>query len=84
MENFISLLIPAVLIFGTLRVIALPIKWFWKIFVNSACGFVCLWLLNTVSGFTGLLFPINAVTAAVAGFLGLPGIALLALVQLFL
>ena len=84
MENFMSLLIPAVLIFGTLRVIALPIKWFWKIFLNSTCGFVCLWLLNTVSGFTGLLFPINAVTAAVAGFLGLPGIALLALVQLFL
>ena len=84
MENIVSLFIPAVLVFGLLRVIALPIKWFWKLILNSACGFLCLWLLNTVSGFTGLLFPINAVTAAIAGFLGLPGIAMLALVQLFL
>jgi pro-sigmaK processing inhibitor BofA len=41
-------------------------------------------LLNSLSGFTGLLFPVNAVTALIAGFLGLPGIAALAVVQLFL
>ena len=84
MENFITLAIAALLIFGLLRLIALPIWWGLKIFLNSACGFVCLFLLNSISGFTGLRFPINYVTAAVAGFLGLPGIGVLALLQLVL
>lgn len=84
MENIAMLLIPIALIALLLRLIALPVRWGWKILINSGCGFVCLWLLNAVSGFTGVWFPINAVTAATAGFLGLPGIALLAAVQLFL
>ena len=67
-----------------LKVLVLPIRWFWKVFVNSGCGFLCLWLLNSISSFTGLLFPINAVTALIAGFLGLPGIILLAILQFML
>ena len=81
MENFVSILIPLLLLTLVLKVMVLPIRWFWKLFVNSACGFLCLWLLNSVSGYTGLLFPINAVTAVVTGFLGLPGIGLLAILQ---
>ena len=64
--------------------LVLPIRWFWKLFLNSTCGFLCLWLLNSVSGFTGLFFPINYVTAIIAGFLGLPGIGLLAVLQFVL
>ena len=79
--NFLSLLIPLLLVGLLLRLMATPIRWFWKLFLNSACGFLCLWLLNSVSGFTGFTFPINYVTALVAGFLGLPGILFLALVQ---
>ena len=84
MKNFATLAIPAFLIFALLRIIALPVRWFWKISINSACGFFCLWLLNSVAAFTGLYFPVNVVTVIVAGFLGLPGIAALALVQYFL
>ena len=50
-----------------------------KIAANSGCGLLCLWLLNSVTGFTGIFFPINAVTVLTAGFLGLPGIGILAL-----
>lgn len=84
MENFAALFVPALMLCALLRLIALPIRWFWKLSINSACGFLCLWLLNSVAVFTNLYFPINAVTVAVAGFLGLPGIGVLALVQLFL
>ena len=62
MENFATLVIPAFFLFFLLRLIVLPLKWGTKIFLNSACGFLCLWLLNSVSGFTGLVLPINAVT----------------------
>ena len=84
MDNFAVLLISVFLVFGLLRLIALPIRWGVKILLNSACGFVCLFLLNSISGFTGLYFPINYVTAVIAGFLGLPGIVVLALIQFIL
>ncbi len=84
MENFVAILIPMLLLGLLLRLMVLPIRWFWKIFLNSGCGFLCLWLLNSVSAFTGLRFPINYVTAIIAGFLGLPGIGLLTIVQTIL
>ena len=84
MANFLSILIPMLLLGLLLRLMVLPIRWFWKLFLNSTCGFACLWVLNSISGFTGLYFPINYLTAVIAGFLGLPGIALLALLQFVL
>lgn len=78
MEKFVALLIPALLAVILIRLLLLPVKWIFKIGIHSGCGFVCLWLLNTVSSFTGIAFPINAVTVLIAGFLGLPGIGLLA------
>ena len=84
MENFAAILIPMLLLGALLRLLVLPIRWSLKLFVNSACGFGCLWLLNSVSGFTGLYFPINPITAGVAGFLGIPGIGLLAVLQAIL
>ena len=84
MENFASFLIPVVLVILVLRLMAAPLKLAVKLVINSLGGLTCLWLRNWISGFTGIVFPINAVTAAVAGFLGLPGIILLAVVQLVL
>lgn len=84
MENFAAILIPMLLLGALLRLLVMPIRWFWKIFVNSACGFVCLWLLNSIYTFTGVYFPINSVTAIIAGFLGLPGIGLLTVLQFIL
>ena len=84
MEKFAAFFIPVALVFLLLRIMALPVRWFLKLSLNSACGFLCLWLLNSVAAFTGIHFPVNAVTVIIAGFLGLPGIGALALVQFFL
>ena len=81
MEDFVMLLIPLAGLGLLLRLISAPLRLGAKLVVNSLAGLVCLWLLNAISGFTGIRFPINAVTAAVAGSLGLPGIGLLAAVQ---
>lgn len=83
MENFAVLLIPALLGVVLVRLLMLPIGLGLRLLIHSASGFACLWLLNTVSGFTGLLLPINAVTIAVSGFLGLPGVSLLTLLELW-
>ena len=78
METSVTLLIPALLTVVLVRLLLLPVKGILKIAFHSGCGVLCLWLLNTVSSFTGIAFPMNAVTVLIAGFLGLPGIGLLA------
>ena len=79
MEKFVTLLIPALLAVMLVRLLLLPMKWIFRIGMHSGCGFLCLWLLNTVAPFTGITFPMNAVTVLTAGTLGLPGIGLLAI-----
>lgn len=77
METRITLLIPALLAVVLVRLLLLPVRFALKLAIHSGCGFLCLWLLNTVSGFTGIAFPVNAVTVLIAGILGLPGIGIL-------
>lgn len=82
MENFVTLLIPVLLAVFLVRMVLLPMKLIFKLGIHSLCGFLCLWLLNTVSGFTGMYLPVNGITVAIAGLLGLPGIALIALLEM--
>lgn len=81
METFVILLIPALLALVLVRLLFLPMKLAVKLLLHSAAGLLCLGLLNSVSGFTGIFFPVSAVTVLIAGFLGLPGMALMALVS---
>ena len=78
MEEIAVLLIPALTGILLVRSLLLPIRTVWKIAIHCICGFLCLWLLNTAAPFTGIVFPLNAVTVSAAGILGLPGIALIA------
>ena len=79
MEKVITLIIPALLTVILIRLLLLPVRFLIKLTIHSGCGFLCLWLMNTASAFTGIAFPMNAVTVLVAGILGLPGIGILAL-----
>ena len=79
MEKFTALLVPALLAVMFVRLMLIPMKWIYRIGIHSVCGFACLWLLNSISTVTGIFFPINAVTILVAGFLGIPGMAVMAL-----
>ena len=81
MENILGLMIPVLIAVLVFKLLFSQVKLIWKIVVNSLSGFVCLWLLNLISGFTGIVFEINFVTALLVGFLGIPGIILLVLGQ---
>ena len=82
MEKFVTLLVPILVAVVLIRLLLLPLRFLFKIGIHSGCGFLCLWLLNTISPFTGIAFPINAVTVLTAGVLGLPGIGLLAVLAM--
>ena len=84
MEKFAVILVILVALWMLLRLLMTPIKWGWKLLIHGLGGVGCLWLLNFLSAWTGICFPINPVTALISGGLGVPGIALLAMVQMFL
>lgn len=79
MEEIVTLLIPAMMAAVLIRLLLIPMRMIFRIGLHSTCGFLCLWLLNTISPFTGVFFPINLATVLIAGCLGLPGIGLMAL-----
>lgn len=81
MENILTLVIPVLLGILVVKFLFSQVKLIWKILFNSLSGFVCLWLLNLISGITGIVFEINFFTALLVGFLGIPGIILLVIGQ---
>lgn len=82
MENILTLIVPIFVGFIALKFFMSQVGCLWKLLVNSLSGFVCLWLLNLLSGITGIVFEINFLTALLVGFLGIPGIILLAIGQI--
>ena len=82
MEKIITLAIPALTALVLVRAMLVPVQFIFRAFVHGLGGFACLWLLNTVSGFTGICLPMNALTILAAGFGGFPGIGLIALLEI--
>lgn len=66
-------------IIGILLVI--PIKLIIKLIINGIIGGVFLLLFNLIGGLIGLNLVINPLTAIITGFLGIPGIILLLIIQ---
>lgn len=52
--------------------------------IKLMIGALFLFFLNAVGNQFGLYIPINFVTAAVSGLLGLPGVAALSVIQLWI
>ncbi len=67
-----------------LRIMALPIRFVFKLLINTACGCALLLLFNIFSDVTGFTMPINVVTGVTVGLLGLPGFGLLLIVRFLL
>jgi len=72
------------LLYPAVKFLLTPVRLVVKILVHAAMGFIILWLINTFGGPVGFFLPINGVTIAVAGFLGIPGIALLVCIKFLL
>jgi len=59
------------------------LKWPLKILINGILGIILLYISNIVGSYIGFVLPINAISALIAGFLGIPGIIFLILFQFF-
>jgi inhibitor of the pro-sigma K processing machinery len=72
--GLILLFLVAKLLFGPLRIVG-------RLIWNALLGGVLLYVINVVGGNVGLHLPLNPVTALVVGFLGIPGVILLLVLQ---
>ena len=61
-----------------------PLRIILKFIYNAIIGGIILWLLNLVGGLIGITVAINPVTALIVGFLGIPGLILILLLQFIL
>lgn len=64
--------------------LVMPIKFILKLLYNGIIGGIMLWGLNLVGGFFSIQVAINPVTALIAGFLGIPGVLLILVLQYIL
>ena len=74
----IALLFLALVAF---KVFSTPLRLVLKVAANTALGFLALIALDLFSPFLGLHIGVNLVNALIVGILGLPGLALLVLLQ---
>ena len=91
MEQLTQLVTMNPIIFGIVGLVILFIilklfKWPLKIILNGVFGVILLYLVNFIGGQVGYpnLIGINWITALVAGFLGVPGVAVLVIFKLFM
>lgn len=76
--------IGLLLLFMLIRLFYTPLKLAFKLFLNAISGGVILFLINLAGSLCGIYIGINAVTCAIAGVLGIPGISLLLFLQILL
>ena len=69
------------LIYVLIRLLFTPLRYTIYILYHAAIGGIVLLLLNVVGGLVGLHLPINPVSAISVGYLGLPGLVLLFVLQ---
>lgn len=69
--------IAVILVILFILLIKAPLKFLFKVAVNTLGGFILLWIINYFGEFIGLTIPITWLSAVLAGILGLPGVALI-------
>ena len=67
-----------------LRLLAKPIRFIFKLLINTSLGFVLLWLINFFGGGVGIALELSLLNAVIVGLLGIPGVLLLLAIHFLL
>lgn len=66
------------------RIFIVPIKIILKLILNSLLGALLLYIINIVGTSFGFHIGLNLITTLITGLLGIPGVILLILLQMFI
>ena len=78
--DFSVIIVIAAIVLGViivLRLLAKPIRFIFKLLINTVLGFVLLWLINFFGGGLGIALELSLFNALIVGLLGIPGVLLL-------
>lgn len=73
----IPFIVGVLILFVILKILALPMKIIIKLVINAIIGIVVIYVLNLFGA--GLV--LNWITSLIVGFLGIPGVIIVALLQ---
>ena len=73
--------IGLVMIYFVCKLFVKPLKFIVKLIINGVIGGLILVTINFIGGFAGMNIIINPITSLITGFLGVPGIALIIILQ---
>ena len=85
--DFSVIIVIAAIVLGViivLRLLAKPIRFIFKLLINTVLGFVLLWLVNFFGGGLGIALELSLLNALVVGVLGIPGVLLLLAIHFLL
>ena len=85
--DFSVIVVIAAIVLGVivvLRLLAKPIRFIFKLLINTVLGFVLLWLINFFGGGLGIALELSLLNALVVGLLGIPGVLLLLAINFLL
>lgn len=77
----IAYLIGLFLLYMLGWLLVVPRKFLMRLIINGIIGGAVLFVLNVLGKTFGIYVAVNPVTALIAGFLGIPGILLLIILQ---
>ena len=64
------------------RILVKPLRLLAKLLFNSIVGLLMLLGFNLIGNLFGMMIPVNLVTILLTGFLGVPGLILLIILQI--
>ena len=81
MEKIVLYVAIGIAVLIVMRIFTLPVKWIFKLLLNTVLGFAGLFLVNWLGSYIGISLGINVVNAVVVGTFGIPGLILLLLLR---
>ena len=81
MEKIVLYVAIGIAVQIVMRIFTLPVKWIFKLLLNTVLGFAGLFLVNWLGSYIGISLGINVVNAVVVGTFGIPGLILLLLLR---
>ncbi|KGM95196.1 sigma-K factor processing regulatory protein BOFA [Clostridium novyi A str. 4552] len=84
MEYIGSFMIGIILLYLIVKLLAWPIKILYKLIINGVLGAILLFVVNLIGSHIGITIGINAWSALIAGFFGIPGVIFLIIFKMFL
>lgn len=80
----LPILIGVAILFVILKLLALPMKIIIKLVINGLVGGLVIFVVNLIGANFGFTIDLNWITALIVGFLGVPGVVIVAILQFVL